>query len=76
MRIAIIYSSKTGNTRILAESIKEKLQNENIVYFGNATEELPEADIYIIGSWTDKGNATNEIIEVLKKIKNKKNAYF
>lgn len=76
MRIAIIYSSKTGNTRILAESIKEKLQNENIVYFGNATEELPEADIYIIGSWTDKGNATNEIIEVLKKIKNKKIAYF
>ena len=76
MNIAIIYSSKTGNTKIIAESIKEKLQNENIVYFGNPTAELPNADIYIIGSWTDKGNASNDIIEVLKKIKNKKIAYF
>lgn len=76
MNIAIIYSSRTGNTKIIAEAIKEALQNENIVYFGNPTEDLPEADIYIIGSWTDKGNATDEIINVLKKIKNKKIAYF
>ncbi len=76
MNIAIIYSSRTGNTKTIAESIKEELQNRNIVYFGNATKELPQADIYIIGSWTDKGNATNDIIEVLNKIKNKKIAYF
>lgn len=76
MDIAIIYSSKTGNTKTIAKAIKEQLQNKNIVYFGNVTEELPKADIYIIGSWTDKGNAANDIIEVLKKIKNKKIAYF
>lgn len=76
MNIAIIYSSKTGNTKIIAEAIKEELQNKNIIYFGNVSEELPKADIYIIGSWTDKGNATNDIIEVLKKIENKKIAYF
>ena len=76
MDIAIIYSSKTGNTKIIAEAIKEKFQNKNIVYFGRAPEKLPKADIYIIGSWTDKGNATNDIIEILKKIKNKKIAYF
>ena len=76
MRIAIIYSSKTGNTKMIAEWIKENLQKEDIVYFGNPTEELPKADIYIIGSWTDKGNATNDIVEALKKIKNKKIAYF
>ena len=76
MSIAIIYSSKTGNTKMIAEWIQEKLQNEDIVYFGNATEELPNADIYIIGSWTDKGNPTNDIIKALKEIKNKKIAYF
>lgn len=76
MNIVIIYASRTGNTKIIAESIKEKLQNENIVYFGEATKEIPEADIYFIGSWTDKGNATDEIVEVLKKMKNKKIAYF
>ena len=76
MDIAIIYSSNTGNTKIIAEAINEELQNENIVYFGNATEEIPDADIYFIGSWTDKGSATEDIIEVLRKIKNKKIAYF
>ena len=72
MNIAIIYSSRTGNTRIIAETIKKTKKKENIVYFGNPTEDLPEADIYIIGSWTDKGNPTDEIINVLKKIKSKK----
>ena len=72
MNIAIIYSSITGNTKIIAETIKESLQKENIVYFGNPTEDLPEADIYIIGSWTDKGNPTDEIIMFLKKLKVKK----
>ena len=76
MKIAIIYSSRTGNTKILAESIKEELKKENIVYFGNTIDELPEADVYIIGSWTNKGNATNDIIELLKKMKYKKIAYF
>ena len=32
MNIAIIYSSITGNTKIIAETIKESLQKENIVY--------------------------------------------
>ena len=76
MDIAIIYSSETGNTKMIAEAIKEELPKENIVYFGNATEEIPQADLYLIGSWTDKGNATNAIVDVLKKIKNKTIAYF
>lgn len=76
MNIAIIYSSKTGNTKLIAESIKEALPKEYIIYFGNVPKEIPEADLYIIGSWTDKGNATDDIIEVLKELKNKKIAYF
>ena len=76
MKIAIIYSSNTGNTKLIAETIKKELENEDIVYFGNPTEEIPEADVYVIGSWTDKGNACNDIIEFIKKIKNKKIAYF
>ena len=48
MDIAIIYSSETGNTKMIAEAIKEELPKENIVYFGNATEEIPKADLYWI----------------------------
>lgn len=76
MDIAIIYSSNTGNTKNVAETIKKELVSENLVYFGKVTKEIPDADIYFIGSWTNKGNASDDIIEFVKKIKNKKIAYF
>lgn len=75
MKIAIMYSSNTGNTKMIAEAIKEEISNKNIIYFGKIEKEI-EADIYIIGSWTDKGNCSKETKEMLEKIKNKKIAYF
>ena len=72
MNIAIIYSSNTGNTKTIAEEIRKNLKNENIVYFGKATEPIPKADIHFIGSWTNKGNASDDMIEFVKKIKNTK----
>lgn len=76
MKIAIIYSSNTGNTKTIAEAIKKELEKENIVCFGKVTEEIPEADTYFIGSWKNKGNASEDIIKFIKTIKNKKIAYF
>lgn len=76
MKTAVIYASKTGNTKQIAEAVKEELGKENVVYFGEAPEEVPEAEFYVIGSWTDKGNADKEIISFIKKLKNKKVAYF
>lgn len=76
MKIAIIYSSKTGNTKALAKAIKETLKNQNLIYFNTPSKKIPMADIYIIGSWTFKGSPTDDIIQILKKIKNKKIAYF
>lgn len=75
MKIAIVYSSNTGNTKIIAEAIKEELSNEDIVYFGKPENNI-EADIYIVGSWTDKGNCSSEIKEFLTKLNYKKIAYF
>jgi len=37
MKIAIVYSSNTGNTKIIAEAIKEELSNHGVSrvwYFG------------------------------------------
>lgn len=76
MDIAIIYASQTGNTKMLANAIKEELDDDKIVYFGKSTLEIPTADLYFVGSWTDKGQPNEDIINVLKSIKHKKIAYF
>ncbi len=76
MSIAIVYSSITGNTKLIAEAIKDALENYNIVYFGMPIDNIIDADLYIVGSWTNKGNASDEIIKFLSSLKNKKIIYF
>lgn len=63
MSIAIVCSSITGNTKLIAEAIKDALKNYNIVYFGMPIDNIIDADLYIVGSWTNKGNASDEIIK-------------
>ncbi|MDO5402484.1 MAG: flavodoxin family protein [Eubacteriales bacterium] len=74
MKIAIIYKSITGNTRLLAEAINEAL-HENVVYIGEPKERIA-ADFYFIGSWTDKGMCCTEIADFMKTLDNKRIAYF
>lgn len=75
MKIAIMYKSVTGNTKKIAEQIKNTLKDEEIVYFGEPNIEI-DADIYFIGSWTFKGEVVKEVADVLKSLKNKKIAIF
>lgn len=75
MKIAIVYKSLTGNTELLAKNIKEYLNDEDVVYFGKPNENV-DADLYFVGSWTDKGNCDNDIAKFLSKLENKKIAYF
>ena len=49
MKIAIMYKSVTGNTKKIAEQIKNTLKDEEIVYYGDPNAEI-DADIYFIGS--------------------------
>lgn len=74
MKIAVIYESLTGNTEIIAKAVKEAVC-ESVVYFGNPSDDA-EADFYFVGSWTDKGMCCEKIESALKKIENKKIAYF
>lgn len=76
MKIAIVYASNTKNTEMIAKAIQEELKDEEIVYFGKPTSEIREADVYIIGSWTDKGNAYHTILDFIQTLRNKKIAYF
>ena len=53
---SIIFSSPTGNTRLLADAIRDALPEENCNYFGVSENADTQSDILFIGFWTDKGN--------------------
>lgn len=74
MKIAIVYKSVTGNTKLLAEEIN-KILKDNVIYIGEPKDDI-EADLYFVGSWTFKGDCVKEISEFLQKLNNKKIAYF
>ena len=73
MTEAIIYDSLSGNTETLAKEIKSIKKN---AYYEKVNdkliEELPEYDIYYIGSPIIKGMCTDKIKRLLQKIENKK----
>ena len=75
MKIAVVYKSLTGNTKLVAETIGEALKAEHEVYVCEPAE-CPETDLYFVGSWIDKGNCTKEIAEFLTTIENQKVALF
>ena len=71
-RYSIIFSSLTGNTKILAETIRAVLPAENCDYYGVPETQELHSEILYIGFWTDKGNADNATLELLSKLRGKK----
>ena len=69
---SIIFSSPTGNTRLLADAIRDALPEENCNYFGVCENADTQSDILFIGFWTDKGTADKATLDLLKKLKNKR----
>ena len=55
MRYAVVYSSKTGNTKRLAEAIRAALGEAECIYFGPPDPKALEAPRLYVGFWTDKG---------------------
>lgn len=70
MKYSIIYSSKTGNTRLLAETILENLPSEKCDYIGEVQE--TNSELLFVGFCTDKGNCSDSLATYLKTLKNKK----
>lgn len=69
MQNAVVYSSVTGNTRKLAEAIKDKVGAE---YFGEPCDEALEAEMIFVGFWTTKNSCGPDVKEFLAKLSNKK----
>lgn len=73
MTEAIIYDSLTGNTEILAKEIKKERRNAYIEKINNhIIEEIPESELYYIGTPIIKGMCTEKMKKFLQKLENKK----
>ena len=71
-RYSIVFSSVTGNTRQLAEAIRESLPETGCDYFGLCSAEALKSEMLYVGFWTDKGNADEASLALLKTLKSKK----
>ncbi len=74
MKILLVYSSKTGNTKKVAMAIGEALGVEPV-----AVEENPSPagyDLVIAGYWVDRGTADAKMKTYLGKMSNQKIALF
>ena len=65
MKILLAYSSKTKNTRKVAEAIYEQIKDQaevDLLDIKKQRKKLEkEYDFYILGAWTDKTNANKNM---------------
>ncbi len=72
MKYAVVYSSRTGNTRLLAEAIRDMLPEEECIYCGAPDIQALQADQIYVGFWTDKGSCDESIAAFLPRITTQK----
>ena len=69
----IVYSSNTGNTEIIAQAIKEELNENSCIYYGKpAGISTQDAEIIFVGFWVFMGSCTEEMKRYLGSLENKK----
>ena len=72
MSYAIVYSSRTGNTALLAQAIREALLREECLYFGAPDPQALSAETLYVGFWTDKGTCDEETARFLQSLTNQR----
>ena len=70
-QIVISCESVTGNTAMLAEALRSHLQSENVKILPPEQINIEAYDLFIVGSWTDKGDCGNGTAALLKQLHNK-----
>ena len=68
MTYSIVYSSKTGNTRMLAEALAAFLPEADRVYMGEPVPQARDAERIYVGFWTDKGTCDPETAAFLAEL--------
>lgn len=76
MKYLIVYSSLTGNTKMVAEAIREIMPADTDIF---PVTEAPPPDGYdfvAVGFWVDRGTADAKARDYLRRISGKKIALF
>lgn len=68
MTYSIVYSSKTGNTKMLADALHQALPADDCLYFGAPNAQALAAERIYIGFWTDKGTCDAETAAFLAQL--------
>lgn len=68
MTYSIVYSSKTGNTKMLADALHQALSADDCLYFGAPDAQALAAERIYIGFWTDKGTCDAETAAFLAQL--------
>lgn len=71
-RYSIVFSSNTGNTRLLAEAVRAALPQDKCDYFGTPDGSVPASDTVYAGFWTDRGAADETARAFLEKLRGKR----
>ncbi|MEG2001250.1 MAG: flavodoxin family protein [Evtepia sp.] len=74
MKILLTYSSKTGNTRLVAEAIGRGLNTPPV-----SMDTVPDCrgfDLVIVGFWIDKGLPNKEARQYIETLSNVPTAFF
>lgn len=72
MKTAIIYSSKTGNTKKVAEAILKGMPGGTELHAVETAPSPDAFDVIAIGFWVDKGTADAKAAAYMQTIRNKK----
>jgi len=76
IKMLIVYSSRTGNTKMVADAIREELGGDAGFY---PMKEAPSPDAYdllIIGFWVNRGTADPSTLKYIENIRNKRIVLF
>lgn len=71
MSYAIVYSSRTGNTEMLAQALRNALPQEGCVYYGTPDVKALAAERLYVGFWTDKGSCDAQTAAFLARMSGK-----
>ena len=81
MTYAIVYNSRGGNTKLVAEGLQKALAEAGAEAMltelttgavAEASKAVAQADTVLAGFWTDKGSCTPEMAELLDRLHGKR----
>ena len=76
MKAMVVYSSRTGNTKKVANGIFAGIPGESKDIRSLEEYDGRDADVFFVGFWTDKGTCDMSVVDFLSGLHGKKTALF